>query len=97
MSAEENKALALRSWEALDDLDLIDEVYASDLVWHEPDRDIHGTQEAKQLISLYKSAFPDMNVTVEDVVAEGDKVVTRVSIRGTHQRQRSSDLPLADR
>jgi predicted ester cyclase len=43
---------------------------------------IHGTQEAKQFISLYKRAFPDMNATV---VAEGDKVVTRVSIRGTHQ------------
>ncbi len=71
-----------RSWEALDNPDLIDEVYASDVVWHEPDRDIHGTQEAKQFISLYKTAFPDMNVTV---VAEGDKVVTRVSIRGTHQ------------
>ena len=85
MSAEENKALARRSWEALDNPDLIDEVYASDLVWHEPDRDIHGTQEAKQLISLYKRAFPDMNVSVEDVVAEGDKVVSRYTIRGTHQ------------
>src|SRR5829696_9805448 len=85
MSAEENKALARRSWEALDNPDLIDEVYASDVVWHEPDRDIHGTEEAKQFISLYKSAFPDMNITVEDVLAEGDKVVTRVSIRGTHQ------------
>jgi predicted ester cyclase len=85
MSAEESKALARRSWEALDNPDLIDEVYASDVVWHEPDRDIHGTQEAKQFISLYKTAFPDMNVTVEDQIAEGDKEVTRVSIRGTHQ------------
>ena len=83
--SEKNKALALRSWEAVDNPDLIDEVYASDVVWHEPDRDIHGTQEAKQLISLYKTAFPDMSATVEDVIAEGDKVVTRVSIRGTHQ------------
>ena len=85
MSAEENKALAHRSWEALDNPDLIDEVYASDVVWHEPDRDIHGIEEAKQFTSLYKTAFPDMSATVEDVVAEGDKVVTRVSIRGTHQ------------
>ena len=97
MSAEENKALARRAWEALDNPDLIDELYASDVVWHEPDRDIHGTQEAKQFISLYKSAFPDMNVTVEDVVAEGDKVVTRVSAVLTKERRRSSDLPLADR
>jgi predicted ester cyclase len=83
--SEENKALARRAWEALDNPDLIDEVYASDVVWHEPDRDIHGTQQAKQFISLYKSAFPDMSASVEDVLAEGEKVVTRVSIRGTHR------------
>jgi predicted ester cyclase len=84
--SEENKALALRSWEAVDNPDLVDEVYASDVVWHEPDgEEIPGTEEAKQFISLYKTAFPDMTITVEDVVAEGDKVVTRVSTRGTHQ------------
>jgi steroid delta-isomerase-like uncharacterized protein len=86
VSAEENKALARRSWEAVDNPDLIDEVYASDVVWHEPDgEDIRGTEEAKQFVSLYKTAFPDMTITVEDVVAEGDKVVTRVTLRGTHQ------------
>src|SRR3712207_5599348 len=83
---EENKALARRAWEAVDNPDLIDEVYASDVVWHEPDRDIHGTQEAKQFVSLYKTAFPGLSITVEDVIAEGDKVVTRVTLRGTHQR-----------
>ena len=34
---------------------------------------------------MFKSAFPDLNATVEDVIAEGEKVVTRVTIRGTHQ------------
>ena len=34
---------------------------------------------------MYKTAFPDLNATVEDVIAEGDKVVTRVTFRGTHQ------------
>jgi predicted ester cyclase len=90
---EENKALARRVWEAVDNPELIDEVYASDVVWHEPDRDIYGTQQAKQFISLYKSAFPDMSATVEDVVAEGDKVVTRVSIRGTHQGETEESGP----
>ena len=45
MSTEENKALARRAWEIVspDNLDhLLEEVYASDLVWHEPDRDIRG-------------------------------------------------------
>ena len=85
MSAEENKALARRAWENMDDPDIIDEVYAPDVVWHEPDQDIQGTEQAKQFIAMYKTAFPDLNATVEDVIAEGDKVVTRWTIRGTHQ------------
>ena len=42
-------------------------------------------EEAKQFYSMYLSAFPDLHVTVEDVMAEGDKAVTRWTIRGTHQ------------
>jgi steroid delta-isomerase-like uncharacterized protein len=34
---------------------------------------------------MYLSAFPDLHATVEDVIAEGDKVVTRYTVRGTHQ------------
>ncbi len=83
--SEENKALALRSWELLDNPDIIDEVYAPDVVWHEPDQDLQGIEEAKRYIGMYKTAFPDMSATVEDVIAEGDKVVTRVTFRGTHQ------------
>lgn len=83
--SEENKALARRSWEAPDNLNIIDEVYAPDLIWHDPGQEIRGTEEAKRYISTYKSAFPDLSVTVEDEIAEGDKVVTRWTIRGTHQ------------
>jgi steroid delta-isomerase-like uncharacterized protein len=86
MSAEENKALARRAWETVaDNPDVLDEVYAPDVVWHEPDQEIRGLEQAKQFVSTYETAFPDMNVTVEDVIAEGDKVVTRVTLRGTHQ------------
>ena len=83
--SEENKALALRAWEASNNPDIIDEVYTPDLVWHEPDQDIRGSEEAKQFASSFFEAFPDLNTTVEDVIAEGDKVVTRWTIRGTHQ------------
>lgn len=83
--SEENKALARRSWEAPTNPDIVDEVYSTDLVWHEPDREIRGPEEAKQFIATFKTAFPDMNVTVEDEVAEGNKVSTRWTIRGTHQ------------
>ena len=83
--SEENKALARRAWEAVKNPDRLEEVYAADVVWHEPDREIHGIEEAKQFVSMYRTAMPDVNVTVEDMIAEGDKVVTRVTLRGTHQ------------
>ena len=83
--SEENKALARYSWEASNNPDIIDEVYTPDLVWHEPDRDIQGYEQAKQFVSSFIEAFPDLNATVEDVIGEGDKVVTRWTIRGTHQ------------
>jgi steroid delta-isomerase-like uncharacterized protein len=86
--SEENKDLARRSWEMLvnqQNPDAIDELYAADFVWHEPDQDIRGSEAARQFLSMYLSAFPDIHVTVEDEVAEGDKVVTRWTIRGTHR------------
>jgi steroid delta-isomerase-like uncharacterized protein len=83
--SEENKALARRSWESVEASDTLGEVYASDVVWHMPDQEVRGIEEAKQFVDMFKSAFPDMQATVEDVVAEGDKAVTRVTLRGTHQ------------
>ena len=83
--SEENKALVRRAWEAPNNPDILEEVYAPDLVWHEPDQDIQGMEQAKQFISMYKTAFPDQNATVEEVIAEGNWVVVRWTIRGTHQ------------
>jgi steroid delta-isomerase-like uncharacterized protein len=83
--SEENKALARRAWELADNPDILEEVYAPDVVWHEPDQEIRGLEQAKKFVSAYKTAFPDMKITVEDVIAEGDKLVSRVTLRGTHQ------------
>ncbi|HZC00985.1 MAG TPA: ester cyclase [Gammaproteobacteria bacterium] len=87
MSAEENKDLARRSWESLSERnpDLIEEFYPPDLVWHAPDQDIRGYEEARQYVSTFFDAFPDINITLEDVIAEGDQAVTRYTIRGTHR------------
>ncbi len=83
--SEDNKTLARRSWEVVDNLDILDEVYASDLVWHEPDQDVRGLEEAKRFVGMYKTAFPDLHATVEDAIAEGDKVAYRWTFRGTQQ------------
>jgi steroid delta-isomerase-like uncharacterized protein len=87
MSVEENRALARRSWEIVSQRnpDLIEEFYPAEFVWHEPDRDIRGYEQAKQFVSTFLEAFPDINISVDDVIAEGDKVVSRYTIRGTHQ------------
>jgi steroid delta-isomerase-like uncharacterized protein len=82
--SEENKDLARRSWQIVDNLDIIEEIYAPDVVWHEPDQEVHGIEEAKRFVTNYKTALPDLNVTVEDAIAEGDKAVTRWTVRGTH-------------
>ena len=98
--SEENKNLARHSWELVSQRnpDLLEEVYAADIVWHEPDQDVQGLEEAKQFYSMYLSAFPDLSATVEDVLAAGEKAVTRWTIRGTHQGEiEEFGPPLASR
>jgi steroid delta-isomerase-like uncharacterized protein len=86
--SEENKALAHRAWEVVfnqRNLDALYEFYAPNAVWHQPDQDLQGLEEVKQWLARPFEAFPDLNVSVEDVIAEGDKVVIRYTSRGTHQ------------
>jgi steroid delta-isomerase-like uncharacterized protein len=87
--SEENKAVARREVEeiyARGNLAAAEEIYAPDYVGHDPTSgDIRGIEGAEQFAATYRQAFPDLQVTVEDQVAEGDKVVTRFSARGTHQ------------
>lgn len=64
---------------------LIDEVYSPDYVGHETSGPVHGQEGLKQYFMIYRTAFPDAHYTVEDQIADQDKVVTRWSVRGTHQ------------
>ncbi len=96
MSTEENKAVVGQEFEEMfnqgGNLDAAEEIYAPDYVGHEPTfGDVHGVEGAKQFGADFRQAFPDLQTTIEDMVAEGDKVVTRFSIRGTHQGE-SEDL-----
>jgi len=91
MSAQENKALARRSWEivgkgSLDTLEeALKEVYANAIVMHEPDEDVRGIEGMTQFVSMIRSALPDLRIMLEDDIAEGDKVVSRWRAQGTHQ------------
>jgi steroid delta-isomerase-like uncharacterized protein len=68
--------------------EVMDELVAEDIVNHDetiPPELPAGREGIKALAQGYTNAFPDMALTVEDQVAEGDKVVTRWKARGTHQ------------
>ena len=88
MSAGENKAIARRGYEAINqnNLDALDEVAAPDLTDHDPaPGQAPGLEGVKQWFSSMHTAFPDFRMNVEDMIAEGDKVVARVRLSGTHQ------------
>ena len=87
MSAE-NKAVIRRMVEAFNrgNLGLADELVSGNYVWHGPGgTDVRGPEGFKQVASMYRTAFPDASLTIEDIIAEGDKVVIRWTARGTHQ------------
>ena len=89
MSAEENKAIFRRYVEEVSNegnLDLVDEIFAR-YVSHQPDghTEERGPEDVKRFIGEFHQAFPDFHSTIEDQIAEGDKVATRWTIRGTHQ------------
>ena len=87
--SEENKAivrrLMLEVW-CQGRLEVIDEICAPSFVGHglppvvSPDR-----EGLKQVVAMYRAAYPDVQMTIEDQIAEGDMVVTRWSGRGTHK------------
>ena len=90
VSAEENKALARRWFEDLfntGNLEVTDEIIAPDHVNHDPTLpDIPtGPEGQKQIVNLYRGAFTNAHISVEDQLAEGDRVVTRWTGSGTHQ------------
>jgi len=90
MSAESNKALSRRLMEEAfnaGNLDVVDELVATGFVNHDPaiPESTVGPEAAKANISGYRAAFPDLRIKVEDQIADGDRVVTRWSAKGTHQ------------
>lgn len=68
------------------DLDVIDEALARDYLDHQVGPDAPGGPAAfKAFVDGFRTAFPDVQVTVEDLVAEGDRVALRVTLRGSQQ------------
>ena len=86
--SEENKSVISRFYEVFKegDLSILDGVLASNFVEHNPfPEQPPGPEGMKELIGMMRATFPDMALTTEDMIAEGDKVVNRWSATGTHQ------------
>jgi steroid delta-isomerase-like uncharacterized protein len=68
-------------------LALIDELIAPNYVSHYPTGyDFGGgPEDVKQIVTMVRTAFPDVHFTVDDLIAEGDKVVGRWTFRGTQE------------
>jgi steroid delta-isomerase-like uncharacterized protein len=86
--SELNKTLARRWFEDLfsrGNLDVANEILSAEFVDHLTHEDERGLEELKAYVTIYRAAFPDIQDTLEQIVAEGDKVVVRWTSRGTHQ------------
>src|SRR4030067_234908 len=88
MSAKRNKVAVRQIIEEAfnkGNLTVVDGVMAAEYVYHSSSGDAKGPDGFKQMINMFRTAFPDINSTIEDIVAEGDKVATRATLQGTHQ------------
>ena len=86
MSTEQNKAICRRLYEeawSRGNLDVADELLAAD--YQGIARDTRGSAGFKRNVGGRRATWPDLQVTIEDQIAEGDLVVLRLTFRGTHR------------
>ena len=96
--SEGNKFVFRRSFEELwnkGNLSLADELFDPNYAHHDPSTpDVgRGPEGEKKRVALYRTAFPDLRLTIEDVIAEGQTVMARWSCRGTHKGDLSGIAP----
>ena len=85
MSLEENKAIIRSLYEADNkkDLSILDELISPD--FFDPTFQLQGPESYKRFETMFFKGFPDCHETIEDIVAEGDKVWVRFTGKGTHR------------
>ena len=87
--SEENKAVVRRAFEEVangGDMTTVDEIIAPEYLRHDlaGGPDAAGPEGVKRLIAGLRAAFPDIKTTIEDIFSDGEKVVVRFTVRGTH-------------
>jgi steroid delta-isomerase-like uncharacterized protein len=85
MSAE-NKSVIRRWIDAFNrrDLEAGAQLMDASYVRHLPGLDSRGPEGFKQVATAFLTGFPDSKLTIEDLIAEDDRVVVRLTVRGTH-------------
>ena len=89
--SDQNKGLARRAFEEVwnqGKLTVLDELAASNATYNDPNvpgGKFTGPEGIKQFVQIYRTAFPDVHITINDQIADGDKVVTRWTATGTHK------------
>ncbi len=100
MAIEENKAL-LRRWVEFwntGDAEGVGALVAPGYVRHDPNGpEVRGPEGERRPVATYLAAFPDLHFTIEDLVAEGDTVVARFTVRGTHRGELLGIAPTGTR
>jgi steroid delta-isomerase-like uncharacterized protein len=88
-TSEKNKALYSRFLQEVFNegrIDRVEQFLSPSYVFHEaPSGTPSGPEAVKQVVRMFRDAFPDLKITVEESVAEADKVCVRATTRGTHQ------------
>ena len=85
---EQNKDVVKRYWEGKwNDRrpQILDELQTPDVKYHGTSMEMNNLEEYKQVYGMYLSAFHDTHITIEELIAEGDKVMSRVSVTVTHK------------
>ncbi|MEZ0369927.1 MAG: ester cyclase [Candidatus Sericytochromatia bacterium] len=85
--SEQNKALVRRVFEGMNrgDVQVFDEVLSPEYKNHNMPMPVPGPEGMKQVIGMFRSGFPDFKVDLEQVLADGDRVVSQGVWTGTHQ------------
>jgi predicted ester cyclase len=96
VSAQENKTIARRLLEEpWTNVDVADDLVDDRYVGHDPSlpEPLRGPQGFKDNVSMFRAGFSDAQITVDDQIAEGDKVATRWTGRGTHTAELNGIAP----
>ena len=88
MANERNEQVSRRGFDVFNsgDMSVVDEITADGAVNHDPatPEEAQGPEGFKEFVQMYRTAFPDLHITVDDQVSDGDKVCTRWTSEGTN-------------